>query len=66
MNIGPLLERHHARAADYRMITSLSLKNFRCFDQISLTDLKRVTVITGASAVLWSKCTQVSALTLPD
>jgi hypothetical protein len=31
------------------MITSLSLKNFRCFDQISLTDLKRVTVITGAS-----------------
>jgi len=43
------MERKRPTASGYRMITDLTVSNFRCFDQLELTDLKRVTVITGAS-----------------
>jgi predicted ATPase len=35
---------------DYKMIETLEIKNFRCFESVSLSDLKRINVITGANA----------------
>jgi hypothetical protein len=34
----------------YRMIKTLEIKNFRCFESVSLSDLTRVNVITGSNA----------------
>jgi hypothetical protein len=36
--------------AGYRMIESLDIHNFRCFEKVSLKGLKRVNVITGSNA----------------
>jgi hypothetical protein len=36
--------------AGYRMIKSFSVRNFRCFQQLDLHDLKRVNIVLGANA----------------
>jgi hypothetical protein len=38
------------RSNGYRMIESFEASNFRCFKTLKLTDLKRVSIITGANA----------------
>ncbi|MDQ3255935.1 MAG: AAA family ATPase [Acidobacteriota bacterium] len=34
-------------AGDYKMIESLKIENFRCFESVELRDLKRINVIVG-------------------
>ena len=38
------------KRTDYRMIESLTIKDFRCFENVSLHDLKRVNIIVGRNA----------------
>jgi hypothetical protein len=38
-----------AKSADYRMISSLTVENFRCFQRVKLTDLRRVNLLVGDS-----------------
>jgi AAA15 family ATPase/GTPase len=46
--IAPVLEAENR--TDYRMIESLTIKDFRCFENVSLHDLKRVNIIVGRNA----------------
>jgi AAA15 family ATPase/GTPase len=34
----------------YRMITEFTIKNFRCFEEITLKDLRRINIIVGSNA----------------
>jgi predicted ATPase len=35
---------------EYRMINSFNIENFRCFEQISLKDLRKINIIVGSNA----------------
>lgn len=43
-------EANCSREGDYKMIETLSVNNFRCFEHIELFDLKRVNIIVGRNA----------------
>jgi hypothetical protein len=46
----PVVLEQREALAEYPMIASLSLKNFRCFRSLSLSDLRRVNVVVGRNA----------------
>jgi len=48
-NISPVLEQDQQRT-NYRMLDSIDINHFRCFERVSLKDLKRVNVIVGRNA----------------
>jgi hypothetical protein len=47
--IAPVLDEREQRT-DYRMLESIDIKNFRCFENTSLRELKRINIITGRNA----------------
>lgn len=48
--IAPALVEQEKNRADYRMIESIDIKNFRCFENLSLRDLTRVNIVVGRNA----------------
>lgn len=45
-----VVEGHPKCKGDYRMIESLTVENFRCFEHVELNDLKRINVVVGQNA----------------
>src|SRR5580693_9082442 len=45
-----VLEQQQDGSAGYHMIKSIEVKNFRCFDALSLSDFRRINVVVGRNA----------------